>query len=169
MRKILHFASASLFVLGIAGCTPTEVSAIDQPATGLVLSAADALVGRSASVTISTNTGAVCGDDNVSVEIVQPRASGTEEFNEVATNNVITLLTAIKTDPDYEGFGLNYSAAADGLIDKYGNSSTDSILWLCYTPKDVSNINLSNSSFLIANVLDMNTLGQDDVYPVYGR
>lgn len=139
------------------------------PVTKQVLEAKQQLIGRTRSVTVETSTGGLCGGERVRLEIIQPDANSAWQFNEVATGNVIEMLTAIKSESSYEGFGFEYSASAEGLIDKYGNPSTGEVLWLCYTSQDVSKINLSNEGYLKSNVLNMNTLGQDDVDDTYGR
>lgn len=168
MTNIARFLFISVAALLISGCTPTSTTLLDQPATGNVLSVSKNLVGSGVVAEVNTDVeGALCDDDYVNIEIVQPRASSAAAFNADATVNVISLLAAMRSDATYEGFGLYYSASADGLIDKYGSPSTDDILWLCYTSQDVSKINLENMDYLVRNVLDMNTFGQDDVRSVY--
>jgi hypothetical protein len=173
--NLIRALSVVVMVSSLAACSPASNTSLDAlaetpvPVASKVLVAGQSLIGTAKAVTISSAEGGLCSGDSVRVELIQPAAKSAAEFYEVATENVITMLTAVKAESSYEGFGFIYSASAEGLVDGYGNVSTDEILWNCYSSGDVSSINLSNVEFLRANVLDMNGIGQDDVATTYVR
>jgi len=162
----------SVLALGIVGaalvgCSAEPSGTSDNELTGHVSGALDALNGTVAEATFYTGSEGWCGSEVVFVTVSQLKVSTPEQFYEDATDNVIEMIQSIKLDSDYEGFGFDYKATMPGLVDTYGNATDTDVLWLCYTSNDVEKINLNNATYARANILRMNTFGQDDVDKVF--
>ena len=175
MKQVVRIVVLLLSVSFLSACSittspsPELISESPIRTSELLEAAKRSLQGTGKYATVETSTGGLCSGNRVSARITQPESDSAREFYDVATANVITMIAAIKTDPTYKDFGFEYSAGAEGIVDKYGNTSTKEVLWLCYTEQDISKINLSNTSYLVSHILVMNTLGQDDVEKTYGR
>lgn len=158
--RILTLGLVSVTAVGCAAA-PAQTSTDDLK--GAVAEALDSLSGTVAEASSSTGSEALCGTEVISVAVSQPQVSTAIEFNEDAAANVLELIRSIQVESKYEGFALSYGSTMPGLVDKYGNPSDSDVLWLCYTAGDVEMINLDNATFAKANILNMNTFGQDDV------
>lgn len=161
--RLLEAGMALVCLLGLSGCSSFPQQYESSKPTGLVLTAVGGLVGKNVNARVNRNTKALCGDNNVEIDITQPSIVG---FDTIATKNVILVIKAIKSDPDYEGYGFSYTGLVEGIAetDKYGNVDIQpkTVRWLCYSDSDISKINVQNQGFLESNVLQMNTFGQND-------
>ena len=158
--RLIAVAAAALLAAGCSEAPGGDVNVEAEPPES-IRDVADRLRGSVQDVSLSVNNQGICGPGDVLfVEVHQSPAAGADGFNDTTTHNVIRLLTAIK-DGGHD-FALDYKALTSG-VDRYGNSATDDIHWLCYTARDAEKINTDNRDFLEMNVLTMNSFGQNDV------
>lgn len=161
--KAIKIGAAIFLCVSLTGCNLEDSTYQQTLASKSIQDVIPRLGGTILEATETKNSGGICADNFVKIEILQPSV---EKFLPLASKNIIQILEVMKSDPSYEDYGFMYYGKISGLpkTDKYGNidNKPRSVLWSCFTVNDVQKINLANRSFLEANVLRMNTLGQND-------
>src|SRR5699024_11105940 len=158
--SLLPLVAATLLATGCAVPVSEETN-VEQTPPEEVAAVAHRLNGSLREAYVSENNQGICEPGDVLfVRVQQSPEGGAEAFNEATTQNVIAMIEAIKGET--RDFALDYKACAHG-VDRYGNRTNDYVHWLYYTVRDVQQINLGNRSYLLDNVLSMNTFGQNDV------